>query len=226
MDPSSTGSTLSPSSRFPGSFPLNSTFGAALLGTHFSLILYGVLAHQTMRYYRTYPDDTLWLKALLTKCCPARYYLWCPWKVFIAPYASVFGSPGVVIELMLHKKGATIVLSQAFVPPSFVPGHVNEARMFIDFSFIELGHQFRGWAIFVSRTKAILLLGEFASTIDSSITPAQSSGLFADSWIVAVAAALAVAADWILTDRVKKASAFVLLGSKIEAEVTIDLFAV
>ncbi|RPD52780.1 hypothetical protein L226DRAFT_562365 [Lentinus tigrinus ALCF2SS1-7] len=42
--------------------PLDNTLGAILLGTFAGLILQGVLIHQSIRYFRLYPNDTLLLK--------------------------------------------------------------------------------------------------------------------------------------------------------------------
>ncbi|KAH9895563.1 hypothetical protein C8Q73DRAFT_789360 [Cubamyces lactineus] len=64
---------------------LNNTYGALVLGTVFGLMLYGLTVHQTYRYGRLYPKDSLWLKALvagilvmetlhITLCIVAVYY--------------------------------------------------------------------------------------------------------------------------------------------------------
>ncbi|KAI0694305.1 hypothetical protein C8T65DRAFT_57102 [Cerioporus squamosus] len=45
---------------------LDSTYGAVLIGTFVSLILYGVTLHQIYRYFRTYIDDPMVLKAMVT----------------------------------------------------------------------------------------------------------------------------------------------------------------
>ncbi|RPD52941.1 hypothetical protein L227DRAFT_658565 [Lentinus tigrinus ALCF2SS1-6] len=42
--------------------PLDNTLGAVLLGTFAGLILEGLLIHQSIRYFRLYPNDTLLLK--------------------------------------------------------------------------------------------------------------------------------------------------------------------
>ncbi|KAL1939024.1 hypothetical protein VTO73DRAFT_10284 [Trametes versicolor] len=45
--------------------PLDSTFGAILIGTFAGLILLGVILHQAYYYTRTFPGDSLWLKSLV-----------------------------------------------------------------------------------------------------------------------------------------------------------------
>ncbi|KAM5534311.1 hypothetical protein V8D89_012039 [Ganoderma adspersum] len=42
--------------------PLDETFGAVLIGTFFSLMLYGITLHQTFRYHALYPSDRPLLK--------------------------------------------------------------------------------------------------------------------------------------------------------------------
>ncbi|KAH9848442.1 hypothetical protein C2E23DRAFT_889095 [Lenzites betulinus] len=50
----------------PPSVPaLDNTLGAILLGTCVGLILYGLLGHQTYRYFRLYPNDVPFLKVLV-----------------------------------------------------------------------------------------------------------------------------------------------------------------
>ncbi|KAM5544796.1 hypothetical protein V8D89_001694 [Ganoderma adspersum] len=57
-----------PSSMSPLVHPapsLDSTFGAVLIGTFVGLTLYGLVVHQTYRYFRLYPRDSGWIKALV-----------------------------------------------------------------------------------------------------------------------------------------------------------------
>ncbi|KAI0363657.1 hypothetical protein BV20DRAFT_96836 [Pilatotrama ljubarskyi] len=54
---------IPPDSVFNGS--LDDTYGAYLLGTFMSLILYGVSIHQCYRYRRLYPTDTLYIRSLV-----------------------------------------------------------------------------------------------------------------------------------------------------------------
>ncbi|KAH9896099.1 hypothetical protein C8Q73DRAFT_789882 [Cubamyces lactineus] len=44
---------------------LNDTLGAILLGAIFGFMLYGLMLHQTYRYYRMYPNDGVVLKGLI-----------------------------------------------------------------------------------------------------------------------------------------------------------------
>ncbi|KAI0353769.1 hypothetical protein OH77DRAFT_1522309 [Trametes cingulata] len=54
---------LPPGSVFEGS--LDDTYGAYLLGTFMSLILFGISIHQCYRYCRLYPTDTLYIRSLV-----------------------------------------------------------------------------------------------------------------------------------------------------------------
>ncbi|TBU44655.1 hypothetical protein BD309DRAFT_773517 [Dichomitus squalens] len=44
---------------------LDNTYGALFLGATFSFMIYGLIVHQTYRYYRLYPTDPLTLKMLV-----------------------------------------------------------------------------------------------------------------------------------------------------------------
>ncbi|KAI0709772.1 hypothetical protein C8Q76DRAFT_79526 [Earliella scabrosa] len=44
---------------------LGATFGAYLMGTFFGLMLYGFSVHQTYRYVRLFPNDTLFIRSLV-----------------------------------------------------------------------------------------------------------------------------------------------------------------
>ncbi|KAI1784889.1 hypothetical protein LXA43DRAFT_173992 [Ganoderma leucocontextum] len=47
----------------PAGLTMNNTYGAALLGTFFALIMYGVLLHQTYNYFRAHSADSPWTKS-------------------------------------------------------------------------------------------------------------------------------------------------------------------
>ncbi|KAM5544619.1 hypothetical protein V8D89_001517 [Ganoderma adspersum] len=44
---------------------LADTYGAFFIGSCISLVLYGLTVHQTYRYFRLYPEDSMYLKALV-----------------------------------------------------------------------------------------------------------------------------------------------------------------
>ncbi|KAI1796818.1 hypothetical protein LXA43DRAFT_1089893 [Ganoderma leucocontextum] len=48
--------------QLPDGATMDNTYGAMLLGTFFSLILYGVLLHQTYSYLRVHSADSRWIK--------------------------------------------------------------------------------------------------------------------------------------------------------------------
>ncbi|KAL1940990.1 hypothetical protein VTO73DRAFT_7626 [Trametes versicolor] len=43
---------------------LGTTYGAMLIGTYIGLMLYGILVYQAYRYWRLYPNDPSWIRAL------------------------------------------------------------------------------------------------------------------------------------------------------------------
>ncbi|PIL32333.1 hypothetical protein GSI_05579 [Ganoderma sinense ZZ0214-1] len=46
-------------------FTIGNTYGALLLGTFFSLVLYGIVLHQTYRYLRLHPHDYAYIQVLV-----------------------------------------------------------------------------------------------------------------------------------------------------------------
>ncbi|PIL32335.1 hypothetical protein GSI_05581 [Ganoderma sinense ZZ0214-1] len=46
-------------------FTIGETYGALLLGTFFSLVLYGIILHQAYRYIRLYPHDYAYIQVLV-----------------------------------------------------------------------------------------------------------------------------------------------------------------
>ncbi|KAM5544794.1 hypothetical protein V8D89_001692 [Ganoderma adspersum] len=45
--------------------PLDNTLGAVLIGTFIGLALYGLIVHQSYRYFRLYADDSRWVRFLV-----------------------------------------------------------------------------------------------------------------------------------------------------------------
>ncbi|KAM5544724.1 hypothetical protein V8D89_001622 [Ganoderma adspersum] len=58
-----TSSSLAGLLALPPGLTMDNTYGAALLGTFFALIMYGVLLHQTYNYLRVHSGDSFWLKS-------------------------------------------------------------------------------------------------------------------------------------------------------------------
>ncbi|KAI0749983.1 hypothetical protein C8Q80DRAFT_659801 [Daedaleopsis nitida] len=54
-----------PSGSSPMAMGLDRTFGALLLGAFFSVILYGIVVHQTYRYFRLYPKDAVSIRIIV-----------------------------------------------------------------------------------------------------------------------------------------------------------------
>ncbi|KAI0682313.1 hypothetical protein C8T65DRAFT_750653 [Cerioporus squamosus] len=100
---------------------LDNTFGAVLLGTFLSLMLYGMTLHQSYRYYRLYPNDKAWLRGVVSltivletihmvlACHVCYYYLV---TNYFKPTALLFGSWS--IKLLLICSGCIIIVAQSF----------------------------------------------------------------------------------------------------------------
>ncbi|KAM5544713.1 hypothetical protein V8D89_001611 [Ganoderma adspersum] len=89
---------------------LDNTFGAVLIGTFISLILYGLTLHQLYRYYILYPSDKLWLRwtvsvtvvletVHMALCCHVCY--WYLVSNYFNPFQLQFGSWSTKVVLIL-----------------------------------------------------------------------------------------------------------------------------
>ncbi|KAM5544721.1 hypothetical protein V8D89_001619 [Ganoderma adspersum] len=86
---------------------LGSTFGAIMLSTFFSLMLYGLTAHQTFRYFRMYRGDVPFFKILVF----AIFYYYFVVNYFnpLAFIVSIWS-----IQALPLSTGITVLLTQSF----------------------------------------------------------------------------------------------------------------
>ncbi|TFK91553.1 hypothetical protein K466DRAFT_595982 [Polyporus arcularius HHB13444] len=168
---------------------LDNTFGAVLLGTFFSLILYGMTLHQSYRYYRLYPKDRVWLKGVVSltivletfhmalACHVCYFYLV---TNYFNPAALLFGSWS--IKLLLICSGGIIIVAQSFFA----------WRVFL------VGPKYR-LLVLVAMS---LLVGELAffaaATIETFIIP-TFRGFEYLTWLISTGSAMAITADLLLT---------------------------
>ncbi|KAI0326503.1 hypothetical protein GY45DRAFT_1328834 [Cubamyces sp. BRFM 1775] len=114
-------STFRMSTNTPKPPALDNTYGALLLGSCFGMMLYGLTIHQTYRYFRLYPKDRLWIKALIAGillldtlhtvlCIVAVYYHLVTHYFDPASLAAGHWSTRILTLAM----GLTIVLCQCF----------------------------------------------------------------------------------------------------------------
>ncbi|TFK91570.1 hypothetical protein K466DRAFT_595994 [Polyporus arcularius HHB13444] len=100
---------------------LDASFGAILVGTYVSLVLYGLTVHQAFRYFRIYREDVPRLKYLVTTllladtvylvlCMHACYFYLI--KNYFKPLALVNGTWS--LRLMPPVSGLIVILSQSF----------------------------------------------------------------------------------------------------------------
>ncbi|KAI0709728.1 hypothetical protein C8Q76DRAFT_798527 [Earliella scabrosa] len=102
---------------------LDNSFGAVLLGTFGSLMLYGMTLHQCVRYFGRYPTDRRWLKGMLlllsSGCIIIVSQSFFAWRVFhvgrryrILVY--------VAVSLLVGELAAyTAATVESFVIPTF-----------------------------------------------------------------------------------------------------------
>ncbi|KAI1784893.1 hypothetical protein LXA43DRAFT_1100915 [Ganoderma leucocontextum] len=118
----SNNATSTASSSALGGLPaLDNTFGAILIGTFLGLMLYGLSLHQTYRYFRQYPRDTLLLKATIVclvildavhsiACMHASYFYLV--TNYFNPLALLSGVWSV--QLLAPLTGLTVLVAQSF----------------------------------------------------------------------------------------------------------------
>ncbi|OSD00606.1 hypothetical protein PYCCODRAFT_1437195 [Trametes coccinea BRFM310] len=114
-------SSSTPPDPLPKLAALDNTFGALLLGTYGSLLLFGLTAHQTYRYFHLYPQDGRILKSLVTTVMIAEtltsifcmhicyHYLV---KSYSKPQALQFGIWSIDVYPLVT--GISMVISQSF----------------------------------------------------------------------------------------------------------------
>ncbi|KAH9902460.1 hypothetical protein C8Q73DRAFT_6190 [Cubamyces lactineus] len=186
---SAASSATDPSSLFPKLPSLNGTYGAVLIGTYVSLILYGVTLHQAYRYFRLSSSDSpgtkIYVVGLLTLdtfhtvvCMHISY--WYLVENYFDPlrlYTGVWS-----INLLSVLVGVTIISCQCFYA----------RRVYL------LGRQYR---LLVLAT-AIMFLAELGCSITLSVK-AFVEPSYTDfrkfAWLISVAFGIVVLADVLLT---------------------------
>ncbi|RPD56866.1 hypothetical protein L226DRAFT_211362 [Lentinus tigrinus ALCF2SS1-7] len=167
---------------------LDNTFGALLIGTFVGLMQFGWTANQCYRYYRTYHEDRLLLKGLVTAvlvletfhsilCMHISYYYLA--TNYFKPEALAVGVWS--LKLLGVTTGLVILVSQSF----FL------RRVYL------IGRGFRPLVLVV----ALLLLGEFgfatAETVQLFIVPELHTQK--EAWMNSAGVGLAALADTIIT---------------------------
>ncbi|TBU27823.1 hypothetical protein BD311DRAFT_797575 [Dichomitus squalens] len=169
--------------------PLDNTFGAVLIGTFMSLILYGMTLHQLYRYLLTYATDRLWVRCTVYStimletvhmafCCHVCY--WYLVTNYFNPSELLFGSWSIKIVLILS--GIIIIISQSFFA----------WRVYL------VGPRFRLLVL----VAMFLLVGELAffsaATIETFMIPTFQEFEHLE-WLISVGSAQAITADTLLT---------------------------
>ncbi|TBU27786.1 hypothetical protein BD311DRAFT_365337 [Dichomitus squalens] len=183
-----------PSIRSPLGCPppvrLDSTFGAVLIGTSLGLTLYGMVVHQCYRYFGTYRNDSSWIKVLVSAILVFETFhvvssMHICYHYLVTKYSNGEALLSGVwsIDLLSAISGIIIISAQSFFA----------ARVFL------LGG--RRYRVLVT-IAMILLAGElgffFAATVKAFTFPSFSD-FQRYTWLVSAGAALACAADALLT---------------------------
>ncbi|KAM5544715.1 hypothetical protein V8D89_001613 [Ganoderma adspersum] len=182
-------STGASGSAAQAAFPaLDNTFGAILIGTFLGLMLYGLSLHQTYRYFRMYPRDTLLLKATIIclsvldtvhsiACMHASYFYLV--TNYFKPLALLSGVWSV--QILAPLTGLTVLVAQSFYA----------RRVYL------LGSGY----VFVVIPVVLLMLGTLGFTIASSLE-IYVQKTFADfehfTWLMSAAFGCSLATDIVL----------------------------
>ncbi|TBU52734.1 hypothetical protein BD310DRAFT_939609 [Dichomitus squalens] len=120
----------SPSSGVPGGAiaaflsqipPLSVTYGAILIGSMFGFILYGLILHQSYRYFRIYTTDPLYIRLMVilvllleTTHVAVTAHICCSHLVsaYFNPLSLLVG--GWSLDILPFLSGITIIVSQIF----------------------------------------------------------------------------------------------------------------
>ncbi|KAL1949755.1 hypothetical protein VTO73DRAFT_8636 [Trametes versicolor] len=184
-----TAAPLNPFALLPPVPSLNNTFGSFLIATFIGLIMYGLTLHQTYRYYRLFPGDTLVLRAIVVStliletvhivlCMHVCYYYLV--TEYFNPLALLDGVWS--IRILPVSTAVVILLSESFFT----------RRVYL------IGAQFRVIVVVVPILMLAILGFATAATVEAFIRPT-----FADfekvAWMTSAGFGVAVLVDSLLT---------------------------
>ncbi|KAI0706344.1 hypothetical protein C8Q76DRAFT_800793 [Earliella scabrosa] len=184
---------------------LDASFGAVLVGTYVSLVLYGLTIHQAFRYFRIYKQDVPRLKILVATLLVAD-------TVFVVLCAHArYAFPAKVISLPHESTSYFYLVRNYFKPLSLVEGTWS-LRLMPPFSglIVVLSQSFYSrrvslmgsWYKLLVTLVIFLMIGEVAFTAAGTVE-AFSLKTFANwrklTWLSAGAWAFAVAVEVILS---------------------------
>ncbi|TBU53313.1 hypothetical protein BD310DRAFT_909593 [Dichomitus squalens] len=189
--------------------PLDNTFGAVLIGTFMSLILYGMTLHQLYRYLLTYATDRLWVRCTYNDGLSSKMTVVC-WRRYIWHFAATFVSRGNLIS-----RSYWYLVTNYFDPSELLFGSwkivlilsvrhgLNEER---SSTLLKSRGSFFAWRVgsevcfpyIVPRNITGLLAFFSAATIETFMIPTFQEFEHLE-WLISVGSAQAITADILLT---------------------------
>ncbi|EIW52142.1 uncharacterized protein TRAVEDRAFT_53570 [Trametes versicolor FP-101664 SS1] len=195
---------------------LDSSLGAVLLGVIFGSMLYGLTVHQTYRYFKLYPKDRLFLKALVLTILVFETLHTAVWIVVIYHYAitDAFNLIDILrghwsVRFTFLITGLAVFACQVF--------YVR--RVFL------IGPHYRWLVVPADSIQVISMFGGLSFAVAAGIEAFLTAPFVVDlqhiSWLVSIAYGFAVATDVILTS----ALVFVLRKSRTGSKSVIGIMA-
>ncbi|KAI0643499.1 hypothetical protein C8Q79DRAFT_184160 [Trametes meyenii] len=180
---------------------INTTIGAVYIGVVIGTALFGLTVHQAYRYYRTYTDDHLYIKSLVTTIIVLETFHSVLWSVVGYHYliTEAFQFPGIIeghwsVKMTVTETTVLIVACGCFY----------SRRVYL------VGPNYR-WLVVIAVTFMVVALGfGFAAGVEAFTSTQYITDFAHISWLVSIAYGLAAVTDVILTG----ALVFVLLRSR------------
>ncbi|EIW52182.1 uncharacterized protein TRAVEDRAFT_75272 [Trametes versicolor FP-101664 SS1] len=181
----------------PGVPSLASTLGAVLLGSVFGFMLYVLMLHQTYRYYRMYPGDSLALKGLVFIIVAMETFHTALWIIICYEYLiNNYFNPFNLIEThwRVTPKLYALRYIKLTIPVTAITGTFSQ--IFYAGRIYYIGPQYRP-IVAAAVTVMLLSLGwDFAATV--KVFHAATIFEFSHwTWIISVAYGMVVLCDLI-----------------------------
>ncbi|KAJ3005375.1 hypothetical protein NUW54_g4366 [Trametes sanguinea] len=180
-----------PSPGVPGTLSaLTESLGAILLGTIFGSMLYGLMLHQTYRYWRLYPNDKFILKGLVASIVVMETFHMVLWIIVCYEFLIVdYLNP---LKIVSHQPWFLVLT----IPMVVVAAAISQA--FYAGRLYYIGPQYRP-LVFVAVSVMLMATGwGFAATVQAARAKSMLQFL-QSSWILCVSSGHVVLCDLITT---------------------------
>ncbi|KAI0668073.1 hypothetical protein C8Q78DRAFT_271034 [Trametes maxima] len=181
--------------------PLSDTLGAIYLGLLAGMMLYGLTVHQTYRYYKLYPKDRLYIKALVIIIVVLETFHSVLWNI-VGYHYLITEAMNIRGLLLAHWSQKLCVIETGFA--IFSCQSYYACRVYL------IGPRYR-WLVIPAVVSMVTGLGlAIAAGVEAFMYVQSVSDFEHVSWLVSSGYGLAVATDVILTS----ALVFVLRKSR------------